>query len=718
MATARGVMQRLLALLPALALLVLLGSALYLAGDAAEGAVRLDQVYTQVFAASALALGLLLVVILLRLLKLVRQVRRGVPGARLTRRLLLMLVLLVVPPLAVTYGFALRFLHASVDGWFNVSIEEALDDGLGLGRLYLDDRLRDAEQRLLPVVEQLADEPAAAWQSTLNVAADQTPGAQWLVFADDGSVPALASADASLFLPALPDESVRLTLRGRAGYAAAEPIGDRLMLRVVRGFAMAGGGQRYAQLLAPLPARTEPMLRRLEGAVHEYGRLAFLRDSLKLTFTLILSFVLLLSLFLAVLAAFGVARRMVAPIGRLAKATEHVASGDYGAPLPVSGSDELAFLARSFNRMTEELQAASLRVRNSQAQTEAQRLYLTTLLQSLSSGVLGLDADGSLRTINRAASEVLGTDLGPWLNQPVAELGKALPQLEPLARMLDRRRIEGAREWRQEVLLDRGGERQVLMVRGAILPGEDEGLVAVFDDLTMLNRAQREAAWAEVARRLAHEVKNPLTPIQLAADRLRRRFLGRLEADDAALLDRSTRTIVAQVDALKSMVNAFSDYARPPPLKLEPLDLNALVDEVLDLYDNDDRVRIGRQLQARLPALRGDPVRLRQVLHNLLKNAIEACQEQTLAQIEVTTAEVELRGRTWVELGIADSGPGLPEGFGVEWFEPYRSSKARGTGLGLAVVKKIAEEHGGQIEAHSRTAGGARFVLRLPLGIL
>ncbi|HRQ66244.1 MAG TPA: ATP-binding protein, partial [Xanthomonadaceae bacterium] len=525
----------------------------------------------------------------------------------------------------------------------------------------------------------------------------------------------LASADPALFLPALPDESVRLTLRGRAGYSAAEPVGERLMLRVVRGFPVVGGGQRYAQVLAPLPARTEPMLRRLEGAVHDHGRLAFLRESLKLTFTLILSFVLLLSLLLAVLAAFGVARRLVNPIGRLAEATEQVAAGEYGQPLPVSGTDELAFLARSFNRMTDELQAASVRVRESQAQTEAQRQYLTTLLQSLSSGVLGVDPEGRLRTINRAASEMLGIDLAPWLDQPVAALGQALPALEPLARMLDRRRLEGAREWRQEVLLDRGSERQVLMVRGALLPGEDEGVVAVFDDLTILNRAQREAAWAEVARRLAHEVKNPLTPIQLAAERLRRRFLERLDPEDSDLLDRSTRTIVAQVDALKAMVNAFSDYARPPPLKLEPVDFNALVEEVLDLYENDGQVHILRRLQHDLPMLRGDPVRLRQVLHNLLKNAIEACQEQSVVQIEASTAEVELRGRGWVELGIADNGPGLPEAFSEEWFEPYRSSKARGTGLGLAVVRKIAEEHGGQMDCGNRPEGGARFVLRLPL---
>jgi PAS domain S-box-containing protein len=713
MATAARLMRRLLALLPAGALLVLLGAALYLAGDAAEGAVRLEQIYGPVFAASLAAIVVLLTAIVLRLVRLVRAVRGGVPGARLTRRLLLMLVLLVVPPLAVTYGFALRFLHASIDGWFDVRIETALEDGLGLGRLYLDERLAEAERRLLPVAERLESEPPAAWQAVLNAAADATPGAQWLVFAEDGSVAALASADASLFLPVLPDESIRLTLRGRPRYRTAEPVGERLMLRVVRGF-RSPAGVRYVQLLAPLPSQTEPMLRRIETAVHDYGRLSFLRESLKLTFTLILSFVLLLSLLLAVLAAFGVARRLVAPIGRLAAATERIASGHYGEPLPVSGGDELAFLARSFNHMSGELAAAAERVRESQALTEAQRLYLTTLLESLSSGVLGVDQQGRLRTINHAASEILGADLAPWLDRPLAELARTEPALAPVARMLDARRLEGAREWRQEILLDRGHERQVLMVRGARLPDAEAGLVAVIDDLTVLNRAQREAAWAEVARRLAHEVRNPLTPIQLAAERLRRRFLERLGAEDASVLDRATRTIVAQVDALKAMVNAFSDYARPPPLKLAPLDMRALVDEVLDLYEGDPQVRIERELDASTGVLRGDAVRLRQVLHNLLRNAIEACQGLPLAEVRVATRRIELRGRDWLELEVRDRGPGLPEGFDAGWFEPYRSSKARGTGLGLAVVKKIAEEHGGQVEAAPAPGGGARFVLRLP----
>ncbi|MHB8448734.1 MAG: sensor histidine kinase, partial [Rudaea sp.] len=272
----------------------------------------------------------------------------------------------------------------------------------------------------------------------------------------------------------------------------------------------------------------------------------------------------------------------------------------------------------------------------------------------------------------------------------------------------------GAREWREEVVLARGEERRLLLLRGAELGGEDVGIVAVFDDLTQLDRAQRDAAWAEVARRLAHEVKNPLTPIQLAAERLRRRFIGRLPPDETELLDRATHTIVAQVEALKALVNAFGDYARPPQIEARALDLHALAGEVLDLYENDQRVQLTRRFDAREPILRADAGRLRQLLHNLIKNALEAIGDARKPHIDVATCDIVENERRWIELSVADNGPGLPEGFGERWFEPYTSSKQRGTGLGLAVAKKIAEEHGGGIRAENRNGGGAVFTLRLP----
>jgi len=438
----------------------------------------------------------------------------------------------------------------------------------------------------------------------------------------------------------------------------------------------------------------------------------FLRDALKLAFALILSFVALLSVLLALLLAFDLARRILAPIARLAGATREVAEGRYGEPLPEAQDDELGFLVRSFNRMTRELEQTSARARASAEETERQRAFLETVLTSLSSGVLVFDAEGRLRSANAAAQGLLGMTDESLVGLAPAQLAAALPQAGPLFTALQARLHEGAREWRHEVALPGEGERRLWLLRGARLP--DEGAVAVFDDTTVIDRARRDAAWAEVARRLAHEIKNPLTPIQLAAERLRRRVLPKLVAEDADVLDRATHTIVAQVDALKTLVNSFGDYARPPALQREALDLNALAAEVLDLYDHDARIAFERDFAADLPPLRADGGRLRQVLHNLLKNAIEATAERERPRICVGTARRTELGREGIELVVSDNGAGLPEGFDEQWFEPYRTTKLKGTGLGLAIVAKIAQEHGGRLTPGREASGGARFAQWLP----
>jgi nitrogen fixation/metabolism regulation signal transduction histidine kinase len=364
--------------------------------------------------------------------------------------------------------------------------------------------------------------------------------------------------------------------------------------------------------------------------------------------------------------------------------------------------------------MTRELELAGTRARRSAQEIETQRAWLGAVLERLSAGVLGFDQQGVLRVANRAAEAILGIPLGSYGGRTLADVRRERPELAAIVDPLARHMREGLREWREEVVVDAGDGRRVLMLRGAALPGEG-GFVAVFADLTVLNSAQRDAAWGEVARRLAHEVKNPLTPIQLSAERLRRRFIGRLPTDDSELLDRATSTIISQVEALKSMVNAFGDYARPPQLTTRPVALHALIGEVLDLYANDQRLSLTRQFVDGDPMVKVDAVRLRQAMHNLLKNALEAIGDAKKPQILVSTRLVRDDEQDFVELAVADNGPGLPAGFGERWFEPYTSSKARGTGLGLAVVKKIAEEHGGSARANARDGGGAEFTLRLPL---
>jgi len=707
-------------MLPALAIAALLAAALLLARDAASDTNRLGRFYPWILGASAFALIVLVAIIVQRLVRLTRELSRAVPGARLTRRMLLMLITLAVPPVLVVYGFSLYFLNATIDTWFNARLEQGLSAALGVGKAYLDERLKAAEASAATIAHDLADVPDTGLQARLKAALDTQTITQLVVFGDSRQVLANEGSDPRFLDAVYPDANALNQLATTGRYAVAEPVGEppALKLRVVLPLTDATpGANRLLQALYPVPEQMQPLMSTVEQAGYDFQRLKFLRDSLKLTFTLVLTFVLLLSALFAVLTAFGVARRLTAPIGRLAAATRAVGAGRYDTPLPIASDDELGFLTQSFNQMQSELERASSRLVHSAQETESQRTYLKAVLERLSAGVLGLDREGVLRTANHAAETILDLPLSRYVGRHLSAVRSERPALAPLIDPILKHMQEAAREWREEVVLEEGNERRVLMLRGAELAptlGEDAGIVAVFDDLTLLNRAQRDAAWAEVARRLAHEVKNPLTPIQLAAERLRRRFIGRLPPEETEILDRATLTIVNQVEALKSMVNAFGDYARPPQIDARPLSINALAGEVVDLYENDQRIQLTRQFAPGDPSLRADAVRLRQLLHNLIKNSLEAVSGEHKPHIEVITREVDEGGRSWVELAVADNGPGLPDGFDARWFEPYTTSKVKGTGLGLAVAKKIVEEHGGMIRAENRADGGAVFTLRLP----
>jgi nitrogen fixation/metabolism regulation signal transduction histidine kinase len=423
-----------------------------------------------------------------------------------------------------------------------------------------------------------------------------------------------------------------------------------------------------------------------------------------------LSLVLLLSLLSAVWGAFYAARRLVAPIRDLAEGTRAVADGDYSHQLPVTGHDELGFLVQSFNVMTRRLAYARDEAGRSQQQVEGQRTYLAALLANISSGVISLAPDLQVRMANDAAARILGLELRECTDVAFDALAAQHHFMQPLLdAILEHQRQQDAL-WTEELTLFGGRGRQVLICRATTLPGDEihpGGLVLVLDDITALIQAQRDAAWGEVARRLAHEIKNPLTPIQLSAERLRRKFLERMAPEDAEILDRSTHTIVQQVEAMKEMVNAFSEYARAPQIQLEVLDLNRLVREVLDLYRGGRGARtIHADLDPSCPRVEADVGRMRQLLHNLLKNALEAiAAEGDAGRVQVTTRLCSADDQPYVELAVSDSGPGFSADMLDKLFEPYVTTKPKGTGLGLAIVKKIVEEHGGIIQAENADAG-------------
>ncbi|MCK9489427.1 MAG: ATP-binding protein [Xanthomonadales bacterium] len=712
--------------LVALTLVALTVAGLNLANDATVGRARLGPYYPALLAVAGVLAASLALVIGLQCHRLLRAWRQRQPGARLNVRLFVLFAALSLLPALLVFGFGLNFLFGAVDSRFSAPVGQALDDALEVGRLYLEERVQDSEAAIASLARRLAVAERDNWPALIDGAIDELGALQLTVFAADGSSLANASADPDWLRPEAPVERQRLRLQaGTSGaLAVAETRDERLVLRALARIdaSLLPGASPLLQAVFPVPDRYAPLAQRIENAVVNYQQLEYLRDWLKLSMTLILGLVLLLVALAALLLALRASRRLVLPLVHLATAAGEIGRGRY-QPVPTlaAGDDELGDLVQAFNHMTRELRGAQASVRQNQAMLEGQRAYLDAVLARISSAVIGFDRHGRVRLANPGSESLLQVAAADLIGHDVDQLRIQQPQLAPfLDRLQDHLRHAGA-PWHEEVRLQQGEQLRLLLLRGSPLqePEGGHGHLIVFDDASVLNRAQREAAWAEVARRLAHEIKNPLTPIQLAAERLRRRYLGRLPADDSDILERATGTIISQVEALKHLVNAFADYARPSPPRRLRIGLNALVADVLALYQQDSRLQIRRALHAEEILLEADPDRLRQVLHNLIKNAIEASdQAGGLIRLDVGTAVVQLDPESDAQtalIQIRDYGQGLPADFDLAATEPYRSDKPRGSGLGLVIVRRIIAEHGGRLEATDADGGGARFSLLLPV---
>ena len=707
---------------PVLLLTVLLLASLYLMSGATHNSALFGRMYSLLLAINILAIVLLVGLIGKHLFHVVRQYRNRVAGSRLTVRLVVMFVILAVTPVSVVYYFSLEFIQRGIDSWFDVRVEKALDDALELSRSSLDVRMRELLRQTQQMATPLSDTPDSMAALTLNDMRNDSDATELTLFSANGRIIASSGTDISSIVPARPDDAILLQLRSGNDYVGLDPIRDtglhvRVVVQVASPNPVSEG--RILQALFPVTERMNTLANSVQSAFAQYKELAYLRKPLKYSFTLTLSLVLLLSILTAVWGAFFSARRQIAPIIDLAEGTRAVAAGDYDKRLPLPGKDELGFLVRSFNEMTHKIALARDEVRRSQEQAEAQRAYLEAVLVRLSSGVLTLDSRQVLHTSNAAANQILNVDLHEFLGRDLDAIKQAHPHTQHFVDALLPHLQARAQEWRDEIILFGAGGRQVLMCRGTLLPtvGDVEGgCVIVFDDITALIQAQRDAAWGEVARRLAHEIKNPLTPIQLSAERLRHKYLAKMDKKDAEVLDRSTRTIVQQVEVMKEMVKAFSEYARMPQLQLEPVDLNSVISAVLDLYrDEDAAVRFLVNLDSKAPRVEADSGRLRQLLHNLIKNALEAMEHRPYARVTVSTRCMEEASCRFVEVRVHDNGPGIPEHLLGQLFEPYVTTKPKGTGLGLAIVKKIVEEHGGVLWAENPASGGACIVVRLPV---
>jgi nitrogen fixation/metabolism regulation signal transduction histidine kinase len=668
--------------------------------------------------------GVVVLLLLLagRFAELIRERRQHVPGSRLRLRSVMMLSALVLAPLLLVFTFSVMFLTRGIDSWFHVEVRQGLSDALGLSRAALDLRMREYLARTERIAAELQYERAARLFAALDDQRRMADAQELLVVTAGGRIEAYAAAGLLEGMPASPPEEALLQARRNQPYVSLDPVasgGYVIRSAVAMGAESSLQGRRVLVAVFPVPQRLADLAEAVQSAYRQYGRLSYLREPLKVSFVLTLSLVLLMALLAAVYGAFFFSDRLVQPVQDLIGATRAVAKGDFDTRVPRASRDEIGYLVTSFNEMTKRLARARAEADASRQAVESERAGLAVILARLSTGVISLERDLTIRVANHAAGDILGVDLRARAGHALESVAEGQPLVEQFLATLRSHVEAGQTEWREQVALRAESGRRELMCACTALPGEGDqpgGLVVVFDDITELLHAQREAAWGEVARRLAHEIKNPLTPIQLSAERVRRRLLGSLAERDAEMLDRATHTIVQQVEAMKQMVNAFSDYARAPAVELISCDVNWLVREAADLYHAQDaRVRFELRLEPDGAMIEADRGRIRQVLNNLLTNSLEALEGREDPQVTIGTRHVAGLGGGFIELTVCDNGPGFPRELAGQMFDPYVTSKPKGTGLGLAIVRKIVEEHGGRIEAENDPSGGAKVRIWLPV---
>ncbi len=694
----------------ALAVIAALGAILlFLLASASANTALFAANYTWLLAINGVAALALLVLVGLQLRRLRRDFKGGVFGSRLKSRLLLMLSLMAVLPGALVYGVSMQFAVKSIDSWFDVRVDTALEGGLNLGRSVLDGLQADLLAKTRDAALDLGD-GAFIGPSRLNRLREQAGAQTAILLTLSGQVLGSSSVELGSLLPPLPAPSQLRAARGGRGLAQiGEAPGGGLMVRALAAVdGSLGSEPRVLQLTQAVPPSIARSAESVAAAHRDYQELQLGRTGLKQIYTLTLTLSLLLALFSAIALAFFLAERLARPLLILAEGTRAVAAGDFAPRATVEASDELGVLTHSFNSMTQQLGEARVQAEHHRHEMEAAQAYLESVLANLSAGVLAFDLRFRLRAANRGAQAILGDDLAGFEQQRLQEW----PRHETLAGAILGGFAARGDEWQEQLEIARpDGMPQALLVRGTALPaaGGGGGYVVVFDDITKLIAAQRSAAWGEVAQRLAHEIKNPLTPIQLSAERLQLKLADQLTGASRELLDRATQTIVNQVEAMKNMVNDFRDYARTPLPQLAPLDLAALLGEVLGLYEESRTVIAVAPAPTSLPLVLADANQLRQVLHNVLTNAQDALAGVADARIAITMAQDAGR----VRLTVRDNGPGFAPQILARAFEPYVTTKSKGTGLGLAIVKKIVDDHGGEIRLASDHGGEVSIWLPL-----
>ncbi len=702
---------------------VILGiTALVLLGQTAQNSEQFGRLHDVLLLVNAAGAAVLLVLIVGNLTRLWREYRAEVPGTKLKARILAAIVGLAVAPLVVVYLFAVQYLNRGIDTWFDVEIEGGLSDALTLSRSAFDRRIQTSMENTQRIATELLRSDGTDLVTVLGAQRLESGATEITLYGKHYLVVATSTQDPAAPFPAVPPEDVIQQLNQAGSYVGINPLGQghyQVRAALVLPRSRLAGDTLILQAVYPVGERLGSLVDSVENTYTRYNELIFLRGPLKYSFALTLTLVVMLSILAAVYGGIFFARRLVAPILSVVAGTHAVAQGDFDTRLPITSHDEIGFLQDSFNQMIQRLSEAREEARRSEQQVEKERARVEVILARLSTGVIAIESDGRIRNANAAASAMLNVELMNHMGEQLMDLVDDHPLLGEFMAGLQPHLDSKDTDWREEVVVHSDTGRRILVCACTDLPGEDGepgGRVMVFDDVTALLQAQRDAAWGEVARRLAHEIKNPLTPIQLSAERIRRRYLSKMKDMEAQVLDRATHTIVTQVEAMRDMVNAFSEYARAPEIHISRFGLNQLVKEVAYLYraqDNQPAVQL--DMDEALGEVEADKVRIRQLLHNLIRNAMEAMEGQEDGRLDISTRLDMISDKQYAEIRVSDNGPGIDSATMENLFDPYVTTKRKGTGLGLAIVKKLVEEHGGTVMAENLKAGGACIIVRLPV---
>lgn len=681
--------------------------AFFLLASASANTLLFERYYLPLLVLNAVLIFILMAVVGRQIYKLWRSRQQGIFGSKLAVRLTLICSLVALLPGVLVYAVSVQFIGRSVESWFDVRVDRALDGGMNVSRSTLNARLNDTIAKSQRIAAAFRDSPTH-YGTILNRVAEQVAIDEAALFTSAGTLIAVGGVRPSLFVPEPPSREILWQLRTQSMHTSIDQDESGLRLRVILpvDFGDLYDSLRYLQVIDKVPETLAHDIETVQHGWSDYKEISFSRQSVKRLYMLTLTMALLLTLTVSLGIAVVLAERFAAPLGLLAASTRAVAEGDFSVRQPVASSDEMGSLTQSFNAMTTQLEQARQERERSHQALETTRAYLESVLGNLSSGVLVFDENQNLRTVNQSAAVLLQTSFPDLDALPLPRWPERAPDLTPFVAAVAQN-LETAGEWHQEINIPIHQTLRSFLIRGSRLIGPPVSHVIVFDDVTVIAQAQRDAAWSEVARRLAHEIKNPLTPIQLSAERLAIKLAEKLPENERDFLERGTQTIVSQVNAMKHMVDDFTIYAKQSQQgRMTDVDLVALLKEVLGLYGH-LRAQIHLTLPDKPIIIHGEPVRLRQIFHNLMQNAIDAQADNPKPLYDIS---LHVNHQDAVVV-FADNGPGFSEEILRRAFEPYVTTKTKGTGLGLAIVKKIIEEHEGRIVIGNHKPHGSIITL-------